>query len=488
MPLPYEKPATLLQWLDNRGHYVLRFGRQTRRFFAQIPWLCLWLGRQLLFLATLAWHVLLTLLACFRRVRAQLGDRRAESTRPRLYLLDPSYQNSFGHYRSVAHHLAEDCARRGWNFIHLTGALDKHPAQRIPLFALPARLPLRLAEPFWSRNQHRKAHRKTAFALRYFTFMVKIVAAFDRLLLPGHPAHFVMYTGDLLYFIPLLNSPFLGPRQHLHLLQFYLPIHFAEPAEKRRFLSHARLLAQRFRSAAPDTILNLHLYSDSPLLHGLLAPLLGAKISVLYPPFLAAFNPEDLPAPESLAQRPHPFGYFGYLTEKHGWPIMRQLLQSRAGQSTGWLIQFIPAHCTAAEIAAARATITAAGATALTGYYPPNKFSAAVAQCAGIFLPYDTDDYAFLSSAKIIDALRQGCFPIVPAHTWPAEIVRRAGYGLIVEKGPWLDAPAAVAQLDLPALWSQRRSAILALIEQFTAAHFLSAIEQASPPAALPEN
>lgn len=195
-----------------------------------------------------------------------------------------------------------------------------------------------------------------------------------------------------------------------------------------------------------------------------------------------------MPSPESLAQRPHPFGYCGYLSEKHGWPVMRQLLQSRTGQNTRWLVQFIPTRQTAAEVAAALDAISAAGAISRTGYSSDEQYAANLASCACLLLPYDADDYAYLSSAKIIDALRHGCFPIVPANTWLAEIVRRAGYGLMIEKGQWLDVPATVAKLDLPALWSQRRSAILALAEQFTADHFLSTIEQTSPPAALPEN
>lgn len=485
MPLPYEKPATLLQWLDNLGHYVLRFGRRVRRFLGQVLRLLLWFVCQVFRLVRQSF---LLLCVCVRRAFARYGADRRQFGRPRLYLLDPSYQNNFGHYRTIARHLAKDCARRGWDFIHLTGSRDRNPAQRIPLFPFSALLPIRLAEPFWTRKQRRWAFCKTAFVVRYFFRMLRIVAALDRLILPGHAARFVMYTGDFPYFMPLLDSPFLGPRQQLTLCQFYLPLHFGEPSEKRRFLAHARLLGRRFRSAAPRATNVLHLCSDSPRLRDLLSPALGSNISLLYPPLLAALRLEDLPSPESLAQRPHPFGYCGYLSEKHGWPVIRQLLQSHAGKNTRWLVQFIPTQQTAAEVAPALDAITAAGAISRTGYSSDEQYAANLASCACLLLPYDADDYAYLSSAKVIDALRHGCFPIVPADTWPAEIVRRAGYGLIVQKGQWLDAPAAVAKLDLPSLWSERRSTVLALIQQFTAAHFLTALEQISPTATLPKN
>jgi len=232
----------------------------------------------------------------------------------------------------------------------------------------------------------------------------------------------------------------------------------------------------------------LHLYSDSPRLLDSLVPHLGSWPRLLGHPLLNCAALDSLPTPASLANRPHPCGYFGYFSAKHGWPIIHRLLKAQAGKNTRWLLGINVKHPERATLLTIQASAAAANATMRLGYLPEDEYAAALDRCSTVLLPYSPSHYAMVSSAKAIDALAHGCFPIVPANTWLADIVRRAGYGLIVENGRWLDVPAAVAKLDLPSLWSERRSAVFALIQQFTAAHFLDALEQSSPPAAPPKN
>jgi hypothetical protein len=401
-------------------------------------------------------------------VRQLLAARLRAPGRPRLYLIDPSYQNDYGHYRAVAERLGAECAARGWSFFHLTGPLDPAPpSARAPVFQYVARLPVHLREPGMERPLLRNLHLDTTRVLRRFARVLGGVLALDRALFPDGDAYFLFYTGEFLHPWALLDGGRLGRRQHFVVFQFLLPPRFAELAEQTRFRQHARLLARRLATAG-DSAARVRVATDSPALQRWLAPTLGERLEILPPPFLSAADFAALPEAAALARRPHPCAYFGYLTGKHGWHHVLHLLQRQAGQATRWLVQLDYKNAEFADREKARAAIAAAGATLIEGHLDPVQFSAAMARCASVLLPYRARDYAYISSAKLILALGHGCFPIVPAGTWLDEIVREAGYGLAVAEREWPEVPRRLAALDLPALWAARRERVRELVSRYT--------------------
>jgi hypothetical protein len=117
------------------------------------------------------------------------------------------------------------------------------------------------------------------------------------------------------------------------------------------------------------------------------------------------------------------------------------------------------------------------------GFFPETEYGAALDQCASLLLPYRVQQYAFLSSGKLIDALRHGCFPVVPAGTWLAETLQQLNYGLVVGHDEWPAVPARLAALDLPALWTHRLPAIREFLSRFTASALLNSLTAPVTPA-----
>ncbi len=280
----------------------------------------------------------------------------------------------------------------------------------------------------------------------------------------------------MLFLWSLLNGGRLGPRQHLALFQFTLPTAFDSPLGRNRFQRHARLLAHRLASS--DSAARIHLCSDSPPLQRWLAPTLGRWIVPAHPPLLEPADLDPWPTSADLAERPHPCGYFGYLTPKHGWSIVHQLLRDRAGQNTRWLLALNPKRCEPPDLEAARRAAQLAGATLRLGFMSVDQYAAALDLCSAILLPYASGQYAMISSGKLIDALTHACFPVVPANTWLAEIVQTIGYGLVVSENDWPLVPARLAALNLPALWALHQARVREFVSQFTASHLLTELSR----------
>ncbi len=404
------------------------------------------------------------------------GLRPTAGARPRLYLLDPSYEQEIGHYGSVARHLAEACAARSWLFVHLTGPQDRPPnGPRIPWFRRDARLPMRIYRPELGPKVLHGIRGDTRRSLRVFIRDLGAALALDRLIFPEGEAYFFFYTGDLLHPWAYLERGPLGPRQHLAVFQFNLPPHFEKATQQKRFSRHAKLLAQRLEAGKGANATRVRLCTDSPALGRLLKPALGSSLAYACPPLVGPEDLETLPTPEEIARRPHPLGYFGYLSEKHGWPILRELLEAQAGRQSRWLLKINPKRHPE-DVAVAQQAATAAGATLQLGFFPEAEYHASLDRCASLLLPYRPQQYAFLSSGKLIDALRHGCLPIVPANTWLAETVRQLDYGLVVAPQYWGAVPACLAVLDLPALWARRRAAVREFLGRFTAACLLDSL------------
>jgi glycosyltransferase involved in cell wall biosynthesis len=462
---------TLLQRLDICGRYTLRFFRRTRRtIFAFFRELWTSLSAFILRVREILRWVPPTLIIVRRLLRARA------SAPVRFYLLDPSYQENFGHYRNVAERLAEECARRDWLFFHLTGVDDTISSDRLPYFTYPARPRIRtfVPDPLYPGRCHRFCHRTTV-ALNRFLEIFGLVRTVDRLLLPSSDAYFYLHTGDLLYLWAFLSSSRVAPHQHLFCTQFFLPIHIDRPNEQTRFASHARLLARHLLSSPA----RIHLCSDSPTLLRHLSPILGFWPKMLSHPLLRPELLDALPPAENLRHRPHPCSYFGYFNNKYGWPIVRRLLEQHAGANTRWLVGLNPKNQDQPAVNDARLAASAAGATLHLGYLPDDQYAAALDRCACVLLPYSPKLYAMISSARLIDALCHGCLPVVPDHTWLAEVVQQVDYGLVVSPAEWSGVPARLAALDLPALWTARREHVRDFLAQFTARAFIDTLVRA---------
>jgi glycosyltransferase involved in cell wall biosynthesis len=470
MPVPYAQPATFLQRLDNLGHHCLRLGRALRRFLLHLPLLLIWLVRQFFRFVARAAHSLHSgslLIVALHAAREQFPRR------PRFYFIDPSYEDDSGHYRCVARELSRECAARGWSFFHLTGPLDASArSHRLPVFHHAGRLPIR---QFDHETEFERVHylrRATRRALRRLGRQLGFVFALDRWMFDSAESWFFYYTGDFLILRPILDGGRLGPRQHLAVFQFSLPSMFDVPAGRRRFALHAALVARRL--AACEFAARIHLCTDSPPLQSWLSPLLGRWLATAHPPLVESSARAQLPAASALGRRPHPFGYFGYVSPKHGWSTVRQLLFNLAGQNTCALLVLNPKRAEPPLIAEARSTALAAGATLHLGFLSDARYAALLDSCSSLLLPYNSSSYSLISSGKLIDAFRHGCFPVVPAHTWLAETVQSLGYGLVVQPGDWSSVPDRLAALDLPALWSRHQPAVSAFIAQFTARQLLT--------------
>ncbi|MGA2052897.1 MAG: hypothetical protein ABSH19_06270 [Opitutales bacterium] len=466
---------TLLQRLDNLGRHTLRFFRRTRRALVRLlrefwAWILAWIKRVRPIFRWIAPSLILA---------RRLWRARA-STPVRFYLLDPSYHDHFGHYRNLAQRLAEECVRRGWMFIHITGTEDPHPADRLPFFHHPARPAIRtfIPDPQFPRRAHRLC-RRTTVALKSFLSAFGILRTLDRWLLPSSDAYFYLPTGDLLYLWAFLNSSRLSPRHHLWCNQFYLPLHFESPNGQIRFARHAHLLA-RLRQSLPEHAARVHLTSDSPALLRHLSPILGSWPKLLPHPLLRPDLLDTLPAPENLLNRPHPCSYFGYIVTnpKRGWPIVQRLLRQHAGTNTRWFLGLNSKNREPNLIDEARQDAAAAGATLHFGYLPDDEYAVALDRSASVLLPYSPAFYAMISSARVIDALCHGCLPVVPARTWLAEVVQQVDFGLIVNDSDWPGVPARLASLDFAALWAARREPIRAFLAQFTARAFLDTLRR----------
>jgi hypothetical protein len=407
-----------------------------------------------------------------------LGQAALHPLRPRLYLLDPSFEAGYGHYLTVAKNLAEECAAGGWNFTHLTGPLDEKPSPaRLRHFHWPGYLPMRtrpdLVEPIVIFRNRRRSMK----ILNRFVRALAPVLALDRIIFPAGESHFLFYTGDLLFPWAVLRSLPLAPRQHLAVFQFTLPARFEEPREQKRLRRHARLLAGAYaRAGAPAA--RVHLCTDSPALERWLGPSLDGHLEPLQPPVLSRTEIAALPTPADLAHRPHPCGYFGYFRQKHGWPVVQQMLERLAGRDTRWFLQLGSYRAEPPAVAHAQEVAAAAGATLHLGFLPLPEFSAVLGRCSSLLLPYHAASYALLSSGKLILALCYGCYPVVPADTWLAEVVRELDYGLVAAEGEWLDVPRRLAALDFPQLWELRRERVRAFLEQFTARSLLASLRR----------
>jgi hypothetical protein len=400
-------------------------------------------------------------------------------TVPRFYFVDSAYEPGVGHYTRVARALAEECAARGWTFIHLTGPFDQSlSAGRIRIFHDPGRLALRFlyAEPEFSDLE--AVRQTTRSTLRHFTWELGAALDLDRQFFPDGDSYFFFYTGDVLLPWSQLRRAPLGPRQHFSVFQFSLPPNFHLSIVQTRFARHARLLARQLE-ASPESAARFRLCTDSPALFRRLAPTLGQWLAEAHPPLLTSADFESLPAPANLAHRPHPCGYFAYLTPKHGWPIVLQYLRERVGQNTRWRLSLNLKRGEPALLDEARQTAAAAGADLHIGFWTEAEYAAALASCSCLLLPYTPAPYALLSSGKLIDALRHGCFPVVPANTWLADTVNALGYGLVVNDGDWPTVPAHLAILDLPALWAQRQARVRDFLSQFTARACLDSLVRA---------
>jgi hypothetical protein len=478
MSTPPMPPFSLLQRLDNLGRGTLRFFRRTHRAVFRLAHDVVYVARK--FIERV--REILRLIAPAFALGHRLMHLRLSGKNPvRFYLLDPSYQEEFGHYRNVAQRLADECTRRGWAFFHLTGLKDQNTAGRIPFFADAARPLIRTFIP--GVHQPRNAYnlcRRTTATLRRFLRALRVVLVLDRWLLRAPASYFYIHTGDLLHLWAFLDSSRLSPHQHLFCTQFYLPVHFEQLSEQTRFYRHAHLLATRLHAAHADTS-RVHLCSDSPILLRNLAPALGSWPRLLPHPLLRPELLAALPQSESLAHRPHPCGYFGYFTPKYGWPVIERLLQQQADRDTRWLLGLNSKNKDQPHLDEIQRTAAAAQATLCLGYWPDDEYAAALDRCSALLLPYNPNLYAVLSSARLIDALCHGCFPVVPANTWLAEVVRTVDYGLIIEDAQWFHVPAHLTTLDFPALWAARRERVLSYLQQYTAAAFLDTLSR--PPA-----
>ncbi|MGA2052896.1 MAG: hypothetical protein ABSH19_06265 [Opitutales bacterium] len=422
--------------------------------------------------------------AAAKKIRALTNVLQSMAGRPphspRFYFVDPAYEPAVGHYACVARALAAECAARGWPFIHLTGPFDQTPADnRIPLFHDHGRLALRFlhSEPEFSNQSQVRASTRTVRG--HFTWELGAVLDLDRDLFSTGESYFFFYTGDILHPWSQLRRAPLGPRQHLAVFQFSLPSNFQLPSVQTRFARHTRLLA-RVLETSKDSSARFRLCTDSPALRRLLTPVLGRQLAEIQPPLLASSDLASLPAPADLANRPHPCGYFGYLTPKHGWPIVLQYLREHAGQKTRWLLALNLKRGEPALLDVARQTASSAGAELHVGFWTEVQYSAALASCSCLLLPYTAAPYTLISSGKLIDALRHACLPVVPVGTWLAEVVQQLGYGLVVAEGDWPGVPARLANLDLPSLWAQRQARVRDFLSSFTARTCLDTLVRAS--------
>jgi hypothetical protein len=197
-----------------------------------------------------------------------------------------------------------------------------------------------------------------------------------------------------------------------------------------------------------------------------------------HPPLVETSTLAAWLTPSDLNDRPHPCGYFGYLSPKHGWSTVHQLLRDRAGQNTRWFLALNQKRCEPPDLAQARLAAQAAGATLRLGFMSEDQYFDALGRCSAILLPYASGPYAMISSGKLIDALVKACFPVVPANTWLAEIVQTTGYGLVVAESDWPLVPARLAALDLPALWHEHQARVREFVSQFTARHLLDELSR----------
>jgi hypothetical protein len=453
MPAPYHQPDPLhFAWLLRKIRRVLRHA-----------WHTVNLGcRQ-------AWHAV-RLLCLLARLRP-----RADSLK-RFYLIDPSFRENFGLYDALSRRLRAECAARGWVFIHLTGPFDRWGTDRLSLFFAAALLPTRIPpEHERSPRELRELRRADARALRHFSRRLDAVLALDRWFLPAGDSYFYFPTGDLLYLYALLDKSRPGPRQHIVSMHFNVPCDQAQTRELRRLVCQSRLLGRRLRQPVVAS-LSIRLGTDVPALQRLLAPALGSSCQLLHFPLLDPAEPDALPLPASLASRPYAWGYFGYASPKHGWPVIYRLLQNAPAFTSRGFISINPQPGYPEMLEEAKTAAMAAGNSFHFGYWADGEYAAALARCAALLFPYDRPPYAMVSSGKLIDALRHACFPVVPAGTWLAEAVQEVGYGLVVQEQDWPEVPRQLATLDFPALWSDRRLRVRDFLQQFTAANLVASL------------
>jgi hypothetical protein len=477
MPAPYHPSDPLLPQHDDLGQPPRSLLLQ---LFAHIAWLLRKIRRvfrhayRTVRLGCLqAWHTM-RLLRLLARLRP-----RADSLK-RFYLIDPSFRGNFGLYDTLARRLRAECAARGWVFIHLTGPFDRWGTDRFSLFAAAALLPTRIPpEHVRSPREWRELRRADSRALRHFSRRLGALLALDRWFLSAGDSYFYFPTGDLLYLYALLDKFRPAPRQHIVSMHFNVPGDQAQPRELRRLVLQSQLLGRRLRQPEAAS-LPIRLGTDVSALQRLLAPALGASCQFLHFPLLDPNEPDALPLPASLAARPYAWGYFGYASPKHGWPVIDRLLQNAPASASRGFISINPQPGYPEMIEEAKIAAIAAGDSFHFGYWADGEYAAALARCAALLFPYDRPHYMMVSSGKLIDALRHACFPVVPAGTWLAETVQEVDYGLIVQEQDWPGVPRQLATLDLPALWNTRRLRVRDFLQQFTAPSLLASLSAAA--------
>jgi hypothetical protein len=336
-----------------------------------------------------------------------------------LVYVDPGFLSEGGHYKSFSGNITNYCKRSHWEQFHYvnknTLEEDVQNYDLKPLFDFSAYIPM----DFTTEVVDKQIQSFSLNLQKIFKYVEKIHRKYNKIV-------FYMYTSHPLHIQAFvkISTMFNIPNSNVHLVLFYLDNKFCRGLKNSLY---EELLSTTNESI--NDIANFFVHMDSDLAKEIYQPYFDKKLTILPSPLLTRRGRKSKNNKIIKRKKPIKIGYFGCLSEKHGFNLLFELIKRLDTKQYFFLMKINLDLKVEKEFLWRFKVLRVLPNVEVIERYVDNYFKI-FSDCDLIILPYSIKYYPVQTSGVLIDSIRNKKQIITTEGTWLGEKVKALNEGV----------------------------------------------------------